>query len=199
MAVAFEPRERERLTGELLRLGEKLFTSQGLRKTSLAELTEPLGIAKSSFYSFFPAKESLYLELMVRHAPALADQMREALDQPTTRGALVELMRTTADLLEHDPLYRRLVTHPDELASVGRRLGAEELDRVRPYVLDPLLEFVTRAQDAGDLVGRDPMAVIGVIRSVGLIVMHQEEYGPAYRDVLALTIESLATGLTRPA
>jgi AcrR family transcriptional regulator len=199
VAVAFEPAERERLTNELLRLGEKLFTTQGLRKTSLAELTEPLGIAKSSFYSFFPAKESLYLELMVRHAADLAPRLRAALSAPVARDALVAVMRTTADLLERDPLYRRLVTHPDELAAVGRRLGAEELDRIRPYVLDPLLDFVARAQAAGDVVRTDPMVVVGVVRTVGYVVMHQEEYGPAYRDVLEQTIESLATGLTRPA
>ena len=199
MAVAFEPAERERLTGELLRVGEKLFTTQGLRKTSLAELTEPLGIAKSSFYSFFAAKEALYLELMVRHAASLAPRLAAALDASTAREALVALMRTTADLLEHDPLYRRLVTHPDELAAVGRRLGAEELARIRPYVLDPLLAFVTRAQEAGDLVRTDPMVVVGVVRTVGFVVMHREEYGPGSREVLEQTIESLATGLTRPA
>lgn len=196
MAVAFEPAERERLIEELLRLGEKLFTTQGLRKTSLTDLTEPLGIAKTSFYSFFVAKEALYLELMVRHAPALADRMRQALDQPATRAVLVEVMRTTVDLLENDALYRRLVTHPDELAAVGRRMGEQELARVRPYVLDPLVEFVTRAQQAGELVPAVPAVVVGVLRTIGLVVVHRDEYGPTYQDVLELTIDSIATGLT---
>jgi AcrR family transcriptional regulator len=196
MAVAFEPEERARLTERMLTVAEKLFLTQGLRKTSLAELTEPLGIAKSSFYSFFPAKESVYLELMVRRAPELSGRMREAAERPTTRDRLVALMRTTADLLENDPLYRRLITHPDELAAVGRRLGERELERVRPHVLDPVTELVERAQAEGGLVDAEPEVVIGVLRTVGLVVAHREEYGPAYRDVLDLTIEALATGLT---
>ncbi|WP_232666052.1 TetR/AcrR family transcriptional regulator [Pseudonocardia sp. TRM90224] len=197
MAVPFTTAERERITELLLRSGERLFTTQGLRKTSLAELVAPAGIATSSFYAFFPAKEALYLELMVRHAPAIAERMTAALRQRPTRAALVAVMRTIAQLLEDDPLYRRLVTHPDELAAVARRVGPDELSRVEPHVLHPLVAFVEEAQRAGEVVAAPPAVVVGVLRTVGHVVAHRDEYGDTYREVLDLTIESLATGLGR--
>jgi AcrR family transcriptional regulator len=195
VALAFAPADRERITAALLDAGEALFTTQGLRKTSLAELAAAAGIATSSFYAFFPAKEALYLELMLRRAPALHARLAAALRQRPVRAALVAVMRMTATVLEEDPLYRRLVTHPDELAAVARRMGPEQLARIEPLVLDPLLAFVERAQRAGELVAAPPVAVVGVLRSVGLLVLHRADHGEAHPQVLDLAIESLASGL----
>lgn len=78
--------------------GEKrLFTAQGLRKTSLDELVAPTGIAKSSFYAFFDSKEALYLELMLRQAPQLHNQLAAVLDQAeNARAALGGFLRATS-------------------------------------------------------------------------------------------------------
>jgi AcrR family transcriptional regulator len=196
VAVAFGDADRARITATLLRSGEWLFTTQGLRKTSLAELTAPAGIATSSFYAFFAAKEALYLELMMRRAPRLGARLTRALAQRPTRAALVAVMRMTTRVLEEDPFYRRLLTHPDELAAVARRMGPEQVHRIEPHVLRPLTEFVERAQAAGELVAAPPAAVVGVLRTVGLLVLHRADYGEDYPRVLDLTIESIATGLT---
>jgi AcrR family transcriptional regulator len=196
VAVAFTAAERERITELLLETGRRLFTTQGLRKTSLAELVAPAGIAASSFYAFFPAKEALYLELMVRRAPLLAGELATALAQRPVRAALVAVMRTTVRLLDEDALYRRLLTHPDELAAVGRRMGPDQLRRVEPHLMAPLVRFVEEAQARGELVAATPGAVVGVLRSVGLLVLHPAEYGDTYKEVLDLAVESLADGLT---
>ncbi len=68
MPPAFTAEEKARITALLLETGAKLFTGQGLRKTSLEELMAPTGVAKSSFYVFFDSKEALYLELMLRQS-----------------------------------------------------------------------------------------------------------------------------------
>lgn len=195
MAVAFDDADRERITAALLRSGEALFAAQGLRKTSLAELVAPAGIATSSFYAFFAAKEALYLELLIRRAPRLGERLAAALARRPTRAALVAAMRMTAEVLEEDPFYRRLLTRPDELAAVSRRMGVEQVRRIEPHVLRPLVEFVERAQSDGELVAAPPLVVVGVLRTVGLLVLHREDHGDGYPAVLDLMIESLATGL----
>jgi AcrR family transcriptional regulator len=196
VAVAFGDADRARITAALLRSGEWLFTTQGLRKTSLAELTAPAGIATSSFYAFFAAKEALYLELMIRRAPRLGTRLTRALAQRPVRAALVAVMRATTRILDEDPFYRRLLTHPDELAAVARRMGPEQVRRIEPYVLRPLTEFVERAQATGELVEASPAAVVGVLRTVGLLVLHRDDYGADFPQVLDLTIDAMATGLT---
>jgi len=196
LAVAFSPAEKERIGELLLETGLQLFSAQGLGKTSLAELVAPPGIATTSFYAFFPTKEALYLELMIRRAATYGSELTLALTQRPARVALVAAMRLTVHILDTDPLYRRLLTHPDELAAVGRRLGPAELARIEPHLLRPLVEFVSTAQAAGEIVAATPEAVVGALRSVGLLVMHRDDFGDVAPEVLDLTIESLATGLT---
>ena len=68
MPSAFSEEERSQITEQLLDTATHLFSTQGLRKTSLEELTAPAGIAKSSLYAFFDSKEDLYFEAMLRRA-----------------------------------------------------------------------------------------------------------------------------------
>ena len=115
MPPPFSTEDRARITEQLLETGRRLFTTQGLRKTSLDELVAPAGIAKTSFYAFFDSKEALYLELMLRQAPQLHRQLAAVLDQAeNARAALSGFLRTTLRMLEDNLLYHRLITHPEK-------------------------------------------------------------------------------------
>jgi AcrR family transcriptional regulator len=193
----FSEDERARITELLLDSGRQLFTSQGLRKTSLDELVRPAGIAKSSFYAFFDSKESLYLELLLRQAPEVTKDFRKAVDQAdNARNGIEAMIRVGIETATSDPLYRRLMEHPDELEAVSRKVGPEEFARAQPHVLDPMLAFIESAQLAGQLVETDPMVVVGVIRSVAFTVVHSDELGPQYPEILDLLTRSVAIGLT---
>jgi AcrR family transcriptional regulator len=197
MGAAFTAAEQARITESLVETGEQLFIERGLSKTSLAQLVAPAGIAKASFYSFFASKESLYLEIMIRRAPRIAESMAPLLEQRPDAEGLVALMKAHVEVLETDPWYRRLLTHPEELHAVQGRVGAAELARVTPHVITPILEFVRRGQQAGLVIDSvTPSVLLGVLRSVGLIVMHRDEFGAEYEQVLQTTIEALAAGLT---
>jgi AcrR family transcriptional regulator len=127
MPTPFSAADRARITEILLRTGEKLFTTQGLRKTSLDDLVKPASIAKSSFYAFFDSKEALYLELMLRQAPQVQKQVLDEVltTAPDLRTAIKDFLRATIRVLDDNPLYRRLVTHPEELQAVSRRIDPE--------------------------------------------------------------------------
>lgn len=197
MPPGFTEQERERITERLLDTGRRLFTTQGLRKTTLDELVGPAGIAKSSFYLFFDSKESLYLELLIRQAPEVTAGTTAALaSADRARDSLVEFLRRGVETATGNSLYRRLLTHPQELAAVVRRVGPQETERVQPFVLKPLLEFITGAQDRGELVGADPQVLVGVVRATSLAVLHAEEFGDDFPAVLDLLIRAVATGLT---
>lgn len=198
MAVAFTEDERRRIAGVLLDAGEELFTTQGLRKTSLDELAGAAGIAKGSFYAFFDSKESLYLEVMLRRAPRVAARVSGALAGPVGEDGLVAVMHAITEVLATDPLYRRLLTRPEELEAVTRRVGPEQIARVTPQVVTPLLEYLAAGQAAGVLVADiAPEVLVGVIRAAGLIVVHRERFGDGYERVLEATIRTLARGMLR--
>ncbi|MER6950516.1 TetR/AcrR family transcriptional regulator [Nonomuraea sp. NPDC000554] len=197
MAVAFTDADRERITRSLLDTAERLFATQGLKKTSLDELVAPAGIAKGSFYAFYDSKETLYKDVMIRRAPMIGERLKEVLDRPPGVEALVALMRATTEVLTTDPFYRRLLTHPDELEAVARRVGAEEVERVvTPHLIAPLVEYFAEGQGDGVLVADvAPEVLVGVVRTVGLVVLNRDRFGDGYEQVLDATINALARGL----
>jgi AcrR family transcriptional regulator len=198
MAVAFTSEEKERAERTLLDTAEELFTTQGLKKTSLEELVGPAGIGKGSFYAFFDSKESLYLEVMLRRAPQVAERVAAVLTQPASEESLVAVMRAITDVLVTDPLYRRLLTRPEELDAVARRVGPDQIARVTPQIVTPLLDYLVAGQRDGVLVADiAPEVLVGVIRVVGLVVMHRDRFTPVYEQVLEATIRTLARGMLR--
>ncbi|MGW3349732.1 TetR/AcrR family transcriptional regulator [Nonomuraea rubra] len=196
MAVAFTAEDRARITASLLRAAEELFATQGLKKTSLDELVAASGIAKGSFYAFFESKEELYKEVMIRRAPMLGERLAAALDRPPSAEALAHLMRELIEVLTTDPFYRRLLTRPDELEAVARRVGGEEIARVTPHLLKPLLDYLARGQADGVIVADVPPEVlVGVLRTAGLLVLNRDRFGPDHPQVVEATINALAKGL----
>jgi AcrR family transcriptional regulator len=197
VTAAFTPEERERITGILLAAGYELFTTQGLRRTSLDDLVRPTGIARSSFYAFFESKEALYLELMFRQVPELSRRMAAALgDQEDARATIARYLRETLGVLRDDPLYRRLMTHPEEMEMVTRRLDADRLAAVQDVLVRPLFEFMERAQREKRMVAAPPAVVLGVLQAVLLLPMHERQVGAVYAPALDLLVEVVATGLT---
>lgn len=198
MAVAFTQDDVARVTNALLDTGEELFVAKGLKKTSLDELVAAARIAKGSFYAFFDSKESLYLEVMLRRAPGVAERITATLVHPATEQRLVNVLRTITDVLVDDPLYRRLLTAPDELDAVTRRLGADHISCLTPYLVTPVLDYLTEGQQHGTLVDTiEPAVLLQVVRTIGLVVIHRDRFEPDHEVVLDATIRTIARGMLR--
>ena len=66
MAKAFTETEREQIRRQLQDEGLKLFREKGLKKVSVQQLTQAVGIAQGGFYSFYDSKEALFLDCVNR-------------------------------------------------------------------------------------------------------------------------------------
>ncbi|MFD6141714.1 TetR/AcrR family transcriptional regulator [Promicromonospora sp. NPDC060271] len=203
MPRGFTTAERDRINRELLAAGRELFTKQGLRKTALEELVAPAGIVKSTFYQFFDSKEALYLQLMLDEAEQVKNRVIDEalLSTDDTREGLRRFLHATLEVLETNPLWRRLMTHPEEMTAVAGRLEPERIAAMgdsNPGTA--LTAYVTDGQQRGDLVGDDPHVVVGVLQSVLLMpfnVAHIAAGDPGtYRKSLDLLVDIVATGLT---
>ncbi|MFC6824653.1 TetR/AcrR family transcriptional regulator [Halopelagius fulvigenes] len=194
----FSDGERERIRRELRETGRELFSRYGLRKTTIADLTDPVGIAPSTFYRFFDSKEELYVEILEAEGEEVArrilEESFEATDDP--REAIERFLRAVVEEIESNPLTRRVVVE-NELDDLRREVGDEavEADReasiafVRPYV-EPWVE-------SGAVRGDDADTVAAAIRAVTFLTLHEEDIGrDRYDAVVDLLVESVAIGLT---
>lgn len=196
----FSDVEREHIRHELLKQGYKLFVEQGLKKTSLEELTQAAGIAKSSFYRFFESKEDLYLEMLAQERPASEARLLPLLViQGDPSEGIARFIRETLAYIEAVPLTRRLITHPEEIQSVMRRVKPEHLEAKFQYGILPLIQAVTGWQAQGLVIGEPPEVITGVIRAVTMLMLHKEDIGDEiYPQVIDLMIRLVAQGLATP-
>ncbi len=194
MPTPFTPGERESVRATLLEAGHRFIADRGLAKTPLQALTDAAGIAKSSFYAFFPSKEDLCLALLERLGPAVERRVLAPTRDPDVPAAEA-LTRMAAELrtvYREEPLLRRLLAHPDDLARVAARVGPEALAR-KARALAPLRDYVASAQAAGDLRG-DLAAdtIVAALQALLLLELHVDRLGAEHARVTDLWTEALA-------
>lgn len=62
--MAFTERQNESIRSDLIREARRCGVTIGMRKTSVEQLTEAVGISKGSFYKFFDSKELLFFVVL---------------------------------------------------------------------------------------------------------------------------------------
>jgi AcrR family transcriptional regulator len=101
--------ERSRQTRDnLLRAANTLWRQKGFAETTVSEICDAAGVAKGTFYFYFPHKEDLLLELGLASSERVAGMVAEADDAITTEellssivaGVASRMQRTSKELLE---------------------------------------------------------------------------------------------------
>jgi AcrR family transcriptional regulator len=77
----------------------KVFQRKGYEGSSIADLTEAMGINPPSLYAAFGSKEDLFRRAVDRYVGIREDFSHEALNAPTAREVVERLLRGTADQL----------------------------------------------------------------------------------------------------
>ena len=197
MARSFTEQDRSRIRERLMTEGKELFTRYGLQKTNVAELTEAAGIAKGSFYSFFPSKEALYFEIFRQEEQQLRERVVETLnpEEPLTRDRFRLFLKQAFRLIDENPFIRRIYLHEDYDRLI-RGLPQEYHDEHTTEDIDYLRPLIEQWQADGSMIREEPGIIISVIRALFVVTLHRdqlgEEYYPATVDLL---IDCLATGL----
>lgn len=197
----FDEAERKRIRGELVETGHGLLLRYGPEKTNVADITEPVGIAKSTFYRFFDSKAELYAEIYRREVEEFTEEARAELSTvDTAREGLEALFRSYAGWLEDNAFVQRMVVQsdyrefyqdvPDETMAALRREGVVEFESIFETLRD---RGCGLREDAGT------MEILGLMSLIGLLVIHREEfeeYDPEYYEQIRdLLVETLARGL----
>lgn len=201
LSKAFNEDQRIQARQTILKEGRRLFIDGGLGAISLSRLCEAAGIAKTSFYAFFPSKEDLLLELLAGEAPGFSARVMAPLGDPKlpAREALSEFLHALFAEYQSNLFLARLVAEPQTLAAIARRVRAEDLKRKTTWMERPLAAFLTARIAAGDIAPQPVEILMDVIRSVSLLSLHRDRFGnderfeAATSTLIALVTDGLIT------
>jgi AcrR family transcriptional regulator len=80
----------------------EVFWRNGYEGSSIADLTEAMGINPPSLYAAFGNKEGLFRKALDRYVAQRTQFWNVAMGAPTARGAIEHLMRESADFLTEE-------------------------------------------------------------------------------------------------
>ena len=161
--MAFTDEQNEQIRNDLIRAARRCGITIGMRKTSVEQLTEAVGISKGSFYKFFDSKELLFFAV-------LEDIHTECFAAAAILAACRWLSKTKAFVfIENDAdfLLHRL---PEEVKTAHYH---DDETHIRALL------------EAGGLQPKGGMALAAAtVRGLILTVSHQEQIGALYPQVL---------------
>lgn len=188
--MAFTEQKNELIRRELMDEALRCAVSIGMRKTSVEQLTEAAGIAKGSFYKFFPSKELLFFAVLENiHAEtyAVAEKaLQESAALPPTERAAEIILAACRHLSD----TRAMTFIENDAEYLLRRIPAEV--KQAHYHSDAV--HIRALLERSALAPRGGMELaVAAIRGLILTVSHREEIGEQCPQVL----ETLVRGACR--
>lgn len=80
--VAYSEEDRQRIRSELVKTGLELMSRQGIQHTTVEQIYKKVGISRTFFYSFFPAKEDLIVEACTCSSRGSLNNARKLMNDP---------------------------------------------------------------------------------------------------------------------
>ena len=129
--------------GQILKIAEELFISQGYDKTSLRDIAERLGITKAALYYYFARKEDILLELHLRmhsFGAVLLDEFEEIPPGPERYAAWLTMMDRLIDgMIENRSIMLLHRNNPGAIQALHdnaqNRLDNDEMDQRTARIL----------------------------------------------------------------
>jgi AcrR family transcriptional regulator len=176
--------ERKR---QLMDYATQRFAENGFHPTSVAEITEGLGVGKGVFYWYFDSKEALLRAILGEAQRDLRRCQRSAMDGASSATDRIErgIRASMQWAIDHPGLFRLFqFAATDERFSEGLRKG--ETKAVRDAATQ-----VKDAIDAGEIAPGDP-----ILLSQALFGVHTHLVGLVHRGVVAADDELLDAAVT---
>ena len=179
--MAFTDEQNETIRKDLIREARRCGVTIGMRKTSVEQLTEAVGISKGSFYKFFDSKELLFFAVLedihTEGYAAAQKSLQENESLPPADRAAAAILAACRWLSE----TKTFVFIENDAEFLLRRLPE---DIIAAHYHDD--ETHIRALlEAGGLQPKGGMALAAAtVRGLILTVSHQEQIGALYPQVL---------------
>jgi AcrR family transcriptional regulator len=179
-----------------------LFRQQGFDATRVEEITQAAGVAKGTFFNYFPTKEDVLLYIGERHMSRLSVAMNNGTGKQISQersaiAGLKAVLRALADSLEEDrDLVRLAVDKAMKISHLAPAAGGR-------FSLQGLVVLlIRRAQRTGEVhPAVDPELVAQMLEGLyyqQLVIWCQEDFAFDLGERLEQVVDLLLVGIGVP-
>lgn len=174
MPKAFSEQEKQIIQNRLLEQGYKLFSTYGLKKTNVEELSRAAGISKGAFYVFYPSKEALFMDVVEQAETHLRQEILAAVEQPgpTPRARLAGVLKQVFAILETLPVLKSLTGSDFDL--VLRRIPPEKLQEHLGSDQVFVAELIAHCREVGIDIRVRPEQLVEVLYPLVLAAVRED-------------------------
>ena len=198
---SFTSEEREIIRNKIIDRGKECFAIYGIKKTSIEDLTRDLGIAKSSFYSFFNSKEDLFLQIYTEEREALKGNLLEnsfLKYRKEPDKAIKAYLHYVLDIANKHPVWRKVYIEKEHLELTISRSSEEKIKNIHRENVKMILPFFEEWAAAGLLIDKDARILAETTYAVlSLIHLRNEIEDEDFQDIMDILIDLLAENIIK--
>lgn len=178
----------------------EVFWRQGYEGASLTDLTEAMGITRTSIYAAFGNKEELFRRVLERYALGPAGYVLRALQEPTARAVAEQVLHGAVQCTTRPDGPNGCLTVQGALATgEGGKAVHDALVAWRQDGQEALRARFARARDDGDLpADSDPSLLAVYLSTVVYGIAVQAATGVPREDLRRIIEVALQSWPTRP-
>ena len=198
---SFTDEEREVIKRKIIDRGKECFARYGIKKTGIEDLTEDLGIAKSSFYSFFNSKEDLFLQIFKEEKEALKNSILENsfLKYRTEPDkAIKAYLRHVLKIVDDNPIWRKFVIENESLELTISRFSEEEIKNIHEDSVAIILPFFEEWAKKGLLIDK-PAKILAETTQAVIFLIHFKDkiVDDDFSEIMNILIDMLANNIVK--
>ena len=190
MPKAFTEKEKDTLRAQMREKGKKLFETHGLKKTSVDELTEAVGISKGAFYLFYESKEELFMEILEGFEKEIQEKILNFAANPNAnaRKNVSEALKSFLLTWDDYPLLKNL--GKADFDYLVRKLPAERVMQHSNNDEEFTSQLIKKIKREGIQVKASPRVIGNLMKSLFFFSLHREDMGnAAYTETMNLLID----------
>jgi AcrR family transcriptional regulator len=193
MPKAFTEHERKLIGKRLLKQGYQMFSTYGLKKTNIEEITKAAGISKGAFYNFYESKEALFMDVIELAETQVRQEILAVIDLPgpSPRARMFAVLKKAFTLFKAIPILQFLTG--DEYDLLFRRIPAEKLQEHLAKDRAFIDGLITRCQNAGIPIRAQTEQIISLLYPLALTIIYEDEFSRIdYSGNIDLLLELVA-------
>ncbi len=197
MPRIFNELETRQIKMTLMTRGKELFSTIGIKKTTIDDLVNAAGIAKGTFYKFFPSKEILYLEILEDEERYIRSTMAEANLQgkDLSKENLKAFLSGIICYIDENPIFLKMFDE-NALELIMRKIPPERIQKHMENDSKWFSKLFSSWKQEGYLPGVDEDIISALFRSIFILFTQKEAIGKeVFKQSMELLFEYIAIGI----